>query len=129
MQEPEDEMLKLCASGDLSEPDNDRLRVLAADLQVRINCCDVEGHTPLILLCKYNNNGNAFFGCFEALNLRTDLDVTIQDNLGKTALNFFCYWNLMNATVNIVNRLLQLGIGVNVPVSTSNLRDIYYQSR
>ena len=50
MQEAEDEMLKLCASGDLSELDNDRLRVLAADLQVRINCCDVEGHTPLILL-------------------------------------------------------------------------------
>ena len=113
----------------LSEPDNDRLCVLAADLQVRINCCNVEGHTPLILLCKFNNFGNGFLGCFEALNLRTDLDVTIQDNLGKTALNFLCYWNLMNAFVNIVNRLLQLGIGVNVPVSTSYLRDIYYQSR
>ena len=106
-------MLKSCASGDLSQSDTDRLRVLAADVQVRINCCDVEGRTPLILLCKFNNFGNSFLRCFEALNLRTDLDVTIQDNQGKTALHWLCYWNRNNANVNIVKRLLQRGIGIN----------------
>ena len=113
MQEAEDELLKLCASGDLSESDTDRLCVLAADVQVRINCCDVEGRTPLILLCKFNNFGNSFLHCFEALNLRTDLDVTIQDNQGKTALHWLLYWNRKNATVDIVKRLLQRGIGIN----------------
>jgi len=92
MQEAEDELLKLCASGNIScHHDIDRLCVLAVDMEVRINCSDVEGRTPLILLCKFNNHGSSFLRCFEALNLRTDLNVAIQDHQGKTALDWFCY--------------------------------------
>jgi ankyrin repeat protein len=83
-------------------------------MEVRINCSDVEGRTPLILLCKFNNYGSSFLRCFEALNLRTDLNVAIQDNQGKTALHWLCYWNRQNATVEIIKRLLQRGIGINV---------------
>ena len=94
----------MCSHDGLNESDIDRLCVLAGDKTVDINCTDLLGRTPLILLCQSKTFPN-FLDRFEALLCREEKTTIHQDNQGKTALHWLCYTK--NLTVDFVNLLAQ----------------------
>ena len=104
-------MLELCALHLL--PDHmKRLRQLALEKEVDLNCINSISQSPLLLLCKFNISDNLNV-CLEILLERNSIDVNNQDRDCWNALLAACYFYENQHLVKIVLLLLQRGININ----------------
>ena len=84
-------MLKLCHSQTLGDEGSEKLLQLIRDKELNVNCLDINGRTPLRLLCE-NNKGRNLFNLLDAVRALIDrgvvVDVKASD--GSTALLALC---------------------------------------
>ena len=109
-------MLKLCSYRQLRQSDIFQFRYLANGKagQIDINCSsDHKGRTPLQLLCRFHYENESFLRCLDELLKQNELDVSLKDFEGNTALHSLCF-NGHNAVVAVIGRFLRRNIDINV---------------
>ena len=108
--------MELCRLPHLNRPGVDRLKTLASDEQVNLNCCDKYGRSPLLLLCFYNQS-DSLYKYVQYLLQSKRVDVNLTSSIG---------WNPLPTVCNIYGgrkllEIVKLFIRYNIDLkSTSN---------
>ena len=89
-----------------------RLGELAIDIEVDANCTDLEGRSPLLLLCLYSQ-GIDLCPYVEVLLRRDSVYLDFKDKNGWNALITVCFHYDGPKLLDIVQLLIRHGIGVN----------------
>ena len=105
-------MLQLCSQRKLEEMDIACFGQLALDEEVDLNCRDLNGCPPLVLLCRYNQTCNLLL-CVQTLLSRNSVSINAKDSLGFNALITVCYWHSGTGLLDVVKLLLERGIDTN----------------
>ena len=92
--------------------DLERLGELAVDIEVDANCTDLEGRSPLLLLCLYSQ-GIDLCPYVEVLFQRDSVYLDFKDKNGWNALITVCFHYDGPKLLDIVQLLIRHGIGVN----------------
>lgn len=105
--------MALCASPITTRDRIKRLVQLVHDLDVDINCVDVNGNNPLLLLCRTNRCSD-LLPCIQSLLLCHDTNRQININhrnlQGWNALLLLCRYHTDENLVDFVRLLIQYGI-------------------
>ena len=110
----------MCSLEVLDEEEISRLQDLVLNVaSVDINCTDLTGQTPLMLICQYNQT-ESYKQCFDTIFKRDDINVLIQNGEGLNALQLLCLCNSENASIQVVKKLVESGINVNNVEMTGN---------
>ena len=105
----------MCSLSSLEDAEIGRFRELVLDVSsVNVNCTDLTGRSPLMLLCQQCNHGESFKRCVEILFKRDDIDPTIENEEGANALHLLFTFNSENASIDVVRQLVQNGVDVQV---------------
>jgi len=103
--------LKLCGQEGLSETEMGRLLQLMAEKDVNINCCaKFTCNTPLMLIC--SSKSDHLIVLVKALLQREDVDLSLKNRLGHTALTLLIRQSQNASLIDCVRLLVNHGMDV-----------------
>jgi ankyrin repeat protein len=107
-------LLELCGKSNLEGVEADRLRQLAMDPTVGINCCNRITHdTPIMSLCR-SNKSDSLLPSLKALLQREDLNLTLRNHNAHSPLTIICRFNQHHSVIDCVRLLLSRGFDLTV---------------
>ena len=104
----------MCEWEKLNDPQFIRCRQLVKDEEVDVNCTEISGFTPLILLCRYNETVG--LNCLNSLKLHLqlpDIQINQTDKDGRSSLMMALLCQ-SDQIIKIVKQLINFeGININ----------------
>ena len=90
------------------------LQRLASDKVIDINCTDLNGFTPLLVLCR-NNRSNSLYPSLKALLRREDIDIKCSSvHSPVSPLILLCRYYPLGDLIDSVRLLIQRGVAVDL---------------
>ena len=103
--------MDLCCKKDLNRDERIRLRELAVDKDVDINCVRGKNGPPLLCLCRFNQS-LSLFKCLRSLLQNKAIDVNVQTDKHFTALTLLTRYYQLPNLIDCVQLLLDRNINV-----------------